>query len=505
MRESKQRTKIVCTIGPGSSNPDTLEKMLQEGMSVARFNFSHGSHDEHRKRINLMRAASEKTGVPVAIMIDMKGPEVRTGVIEGGSICVNSGDMVILTTEQKTGTISGISVSYLGLGDDLRPGNMIYIDDGLVSMRVMEIAKRGSFSDIYCIVINGGLIENRKSINVPEASLELPALSESDIEDIKFAVEEDVDFIAVSFARTADDIVHVRNHVKKLGGNINLIAKIENRSGIDNVESILQASDGLMVARGDLGIEIPVEEVPIAQKKLIRESNKQGKPVITATQMLDSMIRNPRPTRAESGDVANAIFDGTDAVMLSGETAMGLYPVESVRMMSKICKEAESFPIWQELNYQNIQSRGFLLNRFEKTKSMDNNVFSCSINERPIPDAVSKAACSLAEDISAKALLVSTESGFTASKVSKLRPAVPIIAGTPDEKVFRTLLLRWGVTPIITVMHSSTDMMIAGTVDKALEEGLVKKGDLVVLTAGVPVGIRSTNLIKAHVVGEKFS
>lgn len=502
-----QRTKIVCTIGPGSTDIEILKNMLLEGMSVARLNFSHGSLQEHKVRVDMIRCASVQTGVPVAIMLDMKGPEVRTGLIEGGSVRVDNGDTVVLTTEQVLGTPSGIPVSYSDFGNNLTEGSMIYIDDGLVALRVSKIVQRDDYSDIHCIVENGGLIENRKSINVPGVFLNLPTLSEKDISDIKFGVEENFDFIAVSFARSADDITQVRNVVESFGGNISLIAKIENRQGLDNIESILFASDGLMVARGDLGVEIPVEEVPIAQKMLIQEANKFGKPVITATQMLDSMIRNPRPTRAESGDVANAIFDGSDAVMLSGETAMGLYPVEAVRMMSKICKRAESYPAWQKLNYRNIfssdsmNSMSFNTGRFVPG-GYEN---SCAIVERPVPDAVSKAACSLAEDIRAKALLVSTESGFTAAKVSRLRPTVPIIAGTPDEKVFRTLLLRWGVTPIMTVMHNSTDTMVSETVQKALDRGLIQTGDLVVLTAGVPVGTKSTNLIKAHVVGDRFS
>ena len=503
--EEKPQTKIVCTIGPGSSDIGILKEMLEAGMNTARLNFSHGTHAEHKARLDLIRRASAESGIPVAILLDMKGPEVRTGIIENDGFEIRTGETLILTSEDRIGTPDGVSYSYKNLAREIRPGMRIFIDDGIIELRVREIVlSSGAFSEnassfdrIICDVVTGGPVETKKGINVPDADLSIPGLSATDLADIDFGIREQVDFIAVSFVRCAQDIVNVRNILKAAGSPIHLIAKIENRQGIQNAKEIISVSDGLMVARGDLGVEIPVEEVPARQKDLIRLCNRYGKPVITATQMLDSMTRNPRPTRAEAGDVANAVFDGTDAVMLSGETAKGKYPVESVRMMAKIAKRAEQYDPWREANVNYIRCP-----HAENLNYIKEHIGDREKEKIILPYAIAKSACTLAENICAKAILVSTGSGFTAAKVASFRPDVPIIAGTPDDGSFRRMLLIRGVVPITTGSTSSTDEMLGSIIARSRDAGYVSDGDRVVLVAGIPAGKKTTNLIKVHVIGE---
>ncbi|MBX6394285.1 MAG: pyruvate kinase [Alicyclobacillaceae bacterium] len=469
-----RRTKIVCTIGPASESPEVLEALIRAGMDVARLNFSHGTHEEHARRIRAIREAAEKVGKIVAIMLDIKGPKIRTGVIRGGEAQLVEGAEVVLTTEPVEGTASRFSVSYEGLPDDVSPGSVIRIDDGLIGLQVVEVRGR----EIVCRVTNGGVLRDRKGINVPGVKLRLPGVTEKDIADIRFGIEQGVDMIAASFVRKAADVLEIRRLLEDAGAHIDIIGKIEAQEALDALEEILEVADGLMVARGDLGVEIPTEEVPLAQKRIIELCNRVGKPVITATQMLDSMQRNPRPTRAEASDVANAIFDGTDAIMLSGETAAGKYPVESVRTMARIAERAEE-ALWAFRQAGTRKPQG------------------------TVTDAMSHAVASLAQDLNAAAIITSTQSGQTARRVSKYRPQCPIVAVTPREDVARRLSLCWGVYPKVGRMTESTDEMLEVAIDAALETGIVKHGDLVVITAGVPVGQPgTTNLLKVHIIGD---
>ncbi len=471
-----RKTKIICTIGPASEQVDTLKRIINAGMNVARLNFSHGDYDEHGARIISIRKASEETKQTVAILLDTKGPEIRTGKLEAAEVELKQGETVILTTEEMLGNEKKISVSYEGLPNDVHPGSLILIDDGLIGLNVDKIEGQ----EIYCSILNGGILKSKKGVNVPGVRINLPGITEKDANDIRFGIEQGIDFIAASFVRKANDVLEIRKILEEKHADIQIISKIENQEGVDNIDEILQVSDGIMVARGDLGVEIPAEEVPLVQKMIIEKCNKVGKPVITATQMLDSMQRNPRPTRAEASDVANAIFDGTDAIMLSGETAAGKYPVESVETMSRIALRTE-----QSLDEKKI---------FQQLSALEHTT---------VTDAISESVAKTAIDLQVKAILTPTESGQTARFVSKYRPKAPIIAITPHEKVMKKLSLNWGVYPIIGNEVKSTDEMLVSAVDGVLKAGYIKHGDLVVITAGVPVGqTGTTNLMKVHIVGD---
>lgn len=472
----KRKTKIVCTIGPASEEIAVIKELLINGLNIARLNLSHGTHEEHSMRIANIREASKQAEIPVAIMLDTKGPEIRIGLIEGGKAVLVEGEEIVLTTQEVLGSDKRIMVNYQGLPKDVREGTQILMDDGLISLRVKKVEGE----EITCRIENGGEISDRKKINIPEEDINLPSLSQKDMEDLALGVKEKVDFIAASFIRSATDVLAIRKVIEDLGASIDIISKIENRQGVNNIDEIIEVSDGIMVARGDLGVEIPAEEVPIVQKMLIEKCNIAGKPVITATQMLDSMIRNPRPTRAEASDVANAIYDGSGAIMLSGETATGKYPIEAVKTMDRIAKRIEESLNWEEM-------------RKKRAHAVVHNT----------TEAISYATCTTAASLGASAIITSTKSGSTARMVSKYRPQNPIIAVTPLEEVVRKLLLIWGVYPFISPEHSTTDGMIEGAIETALKNEIINNGDLVVLTAGVPVGIPgSTNLIKVHTIGE---
>jgi pyruvate kinase len=471
-----RKAKIVCTIGPASESVETLKKLIHAGMNVARLNFSHGSHEEHAARIANIRQAAEETGKQVAILLDTKGPEIRTGLLAVDAVELQEGGTIVLTTEDVPGTAERVSITYADLPRDVKKGDTILIDDGLIGLTVEAVEGH----EIVCRIKNGGTLKSKKGVNVPGVKINLPGITEKDAQDIEFGIRQGVDFIAASFVRKASDILEIREILERHGVRIDIIAKIENQEGVDNVDEILAVSDGLMVARGDLGVEIPAEEVPLVQKKLIKKCNELGKPVITATQMLDSMQRNPRPTRAEASDVANAIFDGTDAIMLSGETAAGKYPVESVETMNRIALRAE-----QELNYREI---------------LYNQALQKQVT---ITDAISQAVANAALDLDAAAVITATESGHTARMVSKYRPKAPIVAVTPHADVVRRLALVNGVYPVLGPMANTTDEMLEMSVQQALEAGYVRHGDLVVITAGVPVReVGTTNLMKIHVIGD---
>ncbi len=472
-----RKTKIVCTIGPASESPAMLKSLMKAGMNVARLNFSHGDFDEHKARIDTIRETAKELGKNVAILLDTKGPEIRTQTMKNGAINLERGQELIISAEEVEGTPEKISVTYPGLADDLEAGKKVLLDDGLIELEVLEISGK----DVKTKVLNSGELKNKKGVNLPNVKVNLPGITEKDAADIEFGIEQEVDFIAASFVRRTSDVLEIRELLEKhQAEDIQIIPKIENQEGIENIDEILEVSDGLMVARGDLGVEIPPEEVPLAQKNLIKKCNTLAKPVITATQMLDSMQRNPRPTRAEASDVANAIFDGTDAIMLSGETAAGDYPVEAVQTMSNIAMKAES-----ALKYENILS--------QRTKE----------SSRSITNSISQSVSHTAYNLNAAAILTATESGYTAKIVSKYRPESPIVAVTSNEKVLRKLSLVWGVTPLLGNPAKTTDEMLDSTVRESLKAGLVSHGDLVVITAGVPVGeTGTTNIMKVHVIGE---
>lgn len=466
-----RKTKIVCTIGPSSESLENTKKLIMAGMNVARLNFSHGDFEEHGNRIKTIRQASQELNKTVAILLDTKGPEIRTGKLEVEPIELVQDEYITLTTEEILGDKNRISITYKELPEDVQAGSTILIDDGLIGLTVVEVQG----TEIKCRIVNGGTIKSKKGVNVPGVNISLPGITEKDANDIIFGIEQGIDFIAASFVRKASDVQEIRELLKKHNAeHVQIISKIENQQGVDNLDEILEASDGLMVARGDLGVEIPAEEVPLAQKRMIEKCNIAGKPVITATQMLDSMQRNPRPTRAEASDVANAIFDGTDAIMLSGETAAGKYPVESVLTMSRIAEKAES-----ALNYRDL----FLKQRIAQ--------------ETSITEAISQSVAISALDLNAKAIISSTESGQTARMVSKYRPKAPIVAVTTQDRTLRRLALTWGVTPVKGELATSTDEMFEYALQGGQKSGIVKEGDLVVITAGVPLGKSgSTNLVK---------
>lgn len=470
-----RKSKIVCTIGPASESLENIKKLILAGMNVARLNFSHGDFEEHGARINTIRQASKELGKTVAILLDTKGPEIRTGKLEVEPIELVQDEYLTLTTEEILGDQNRISITYNNLPNDVQVGSTILIDDGLIGLTVVDIQG----TEIKTRIVNGGTIKSKKGVNVPGVSISLPGITEKDTNDIVFGIGQDIDFIAASFVRKASDVLEIRALLEKHdASHIQIISKIENQEGVDNLDEILAASDGLMVARGDLGVEIPAEDVPLAQKLMIEKCNIAGKPVITATQMLDSMQRNPRPTRAEASDVANAIFDGTDAIMLSGETAAGKYPVESVLTMSRIAEKAES-----ALNHREI---------FMKQQIAQ---------ETTVTEAISQSVAISALDLNAKAIISSTVTGHTARVVSKYRPKSQIIAVTTQERTMRQLALVWGVTPVFGKEASSTDELLDTALQGGKASGLVKAGDLVVITAGIPLGRSgSTNLVKVDTI-----
>jgi len=478
MLKDTKRTKIVCTLGPASEKEEVLTALIENGLNVTRMNFSHGSHEEHKGRMDLVKKVREKLNKPVAILLDTKGPEIRTGNFDQPEVLLEEGQRFTITMNDVIGTKDICTVSYKGLANDVVAGDTILIDDGLVGLRVEEV--KGE--DILCIVENSGIVKNHKGVNVPGVKINLPALTDKDISDIEFGISQGIDFIAASFVRKVSDVLAIREVLEKNNAtDIQIISKIENQEGVDNLDEIIAVSDGIMVARGDLGVEIPTEEIPIVQKMMIEKCNEAGKPVITATQMLDSMMRNPRPTRAEVTDVANAIYDGTDAIMLSGETAAGKYPVEAVKTMATIAKRTE-----ETLDYDNL---------------LENN----SIKNETVTDAISHATCTTAVNLNASAIITSTSSGHTARMVSKCRPKCPIIATTHDEKVMRRLALTWGVYPLKAEVAGNTDEVIENSIETSKNAGYINDGELVVITAGVPVGMSgTTNLIKVHVISEEI-
>ncbi len=471
-----RRTKIVCTIGPASEKMEVLTALMRSGMDVARLNFSHGTLADHGERIISLREAVGQLGKRVGILMDTRGPEVRLGSFCQGEVELKEGDLFTLTTEQVEGDECRVSVNYKGLPGDLAPGALILIDDGIIALKAEKITD----TEIISRVEHGGILGSRKSINLPGISISLPALSPEDIRDISFALEQQADYLAASFIRSAGDVLAIRQLVEEQGGQIKIIAKIENEEGIDNFPEILDVADGIMIARGDLGVEIPAEDVPLIQKKLIVACNRAGKPVITATQMLDSMMRHPRPTRAEASDVANAIFDGTDALMLSGETAAGLFPVEAVKTMARIALRTE-----EALEYKRI------------LEHLDPEL------EKSITDTISYATCRASQELGATAIISATQSGYTARMVSKYKPRAPIIAVTPSERVAAELTLTWGVYPLVSSLDYTTDEVFNTAVKAALEAALIDNGDLVIFTAGVPVGLTgTTNYMRIETVGD---
>ena len=464
-----KKTKIICTMGPRTMDKIILKELIAGGMNVARFNFSHGSYEEHAERIALVRQVSEQLGIPVALMLDTKGPEIRTGLLKDGKkVSLEQGKEFTLYTEEREGDETGCSITYQQLVYDVRKGDTILIDDGLIGLEVQRV----SADKIECIIKNGGELGERKGVNVPNVKIHLPGVTQKDREDILFGIEQGVDYIAASFVRNSDCIMDIREILEdNHGRDIGIIAKIENPEGVDNIDEILDAADGIMVARGDLGVEIPADQVPHIQKKIIHKCNRKCKPVVTATQMLDSMIRNPRPTRAEAGDVANAIYDGSDAIMLSGETAMGKYPVEAVRMMAKIAETTEA-----HLDYSNLQK----LNKKQRKKD--------------ISMAVGFASVSTAEILKASCLVVPTMTGYTARMISSLRPKTPIYAISPSEQAVRRMQLYWGVYAMPGETEDSTRHMITNSMKIILRRKLIKKGELAVFTAGDP----ATNMVSGR-------
>ena len=464
-----KKTKIICTMGPRTMDKIILKELIAGGMNVARFNFSHGSYEEHAERIALVRQVSEQLGIPVALVLDTKGPEIRTGLLKDGKkVSLEQGKEFTLYTEEREGDETGCSITYQQLVYDVRKGDTILIDDGLIGLEVQRV----SADKIECIIKNGGELGERKGVNVPNVKIHLPGVTQKDREDILFGIEQGVDYIAASFVRNSDCIMDIREILEdNHGRDIGIIAKIENAEGVENIDEILDAADGIMVARGDLGVEIPADQVPHIQKKIIHKCNRKCKPVVTATQMLDSMIRNPRPTRAEVGDVANAIYDGSDAIMLSGETAMGKYPVEAVRMMAKIAETTEA-----HLDYSNLQK----LNKKQRKKD--------------ISMAVGFASVSTAEILKASCLVVPTMTGYTARMISSLRPKTPIYAISPSEQAVRRMQLYWGVYAMPGETEDSTRHMITNSMKIILRRKLIKKGELAVFTAGDP----ATNMVSGR-------
>ena len=477
-----RKTKIVCTIGPASESEEMLEKLMNAGMNVARLNFSHGSHEEHKARIDSIRKVSKKLGKTIGILLDTKGPEIRTHDMKDGLIVLEKGKEVIVSMSQVEGTPEKFSVTYEDLINDVQIGSYILLDDGLVELQVKDIDK--DKGEVKCDILNTGELKNKKGVNLPDVKVNLPGITDKDAADIKFGIKEDIDYIAASFVRRPSDVLDIREILEQENNdNITIFPKIENQEGIDNIEEILEVSDGLMVARGDMGVEIPPESVPIVQKDLIRKCNKLGKPVITATQMLDSMQRNPRATRAEASDVANAIYDGTDAVMLSGETAAGQYPEEAVKTMRNIAISAEAAQ-----DYKKLLS--------DRTKLV----------ETSLVNAIGVSVAHTALNLNVKAIVAATESGSTAITISKYRPHSDIIAVTPSEHTARQLALVWGAYPVVKKGRKTTDDLLNNAVATAVATEKVGNGDLIIITAGVPTGEKgTTNMMKLHLVGDEIA
>ena len=470
-----RKTKIICTLGPSTDKEGVLRELVANGMNVARFNFSHGSREEHLGRLEKLKSIREELGLPVAALLDTKGPEIRLKDFKNGTEMLDAGQMFTLTTREVEGTKEICSITYKDLPQDVQPGGTIMLDDGLIKLQIVTV----NDTDIVCKVLNNGKIKNKKGVNVPGVHLSMPYMSQRDRDDIIFGAQQGFDFIAASFVRTAQDVYDIRNLLNEYDSDIRIIAKIENREGVNNIDSILAAADAVMVARGDLGVEIDFTELPGIQKNIIERSFSFGKPIVTATQMLDSMIVNPRPTRAEISDVANAIYDGTSAIMLSGETAAGAYPVEALKTMSAIAERTE-----QENH-----------SRFAPLTESTNGKISVS-------DATAHAACLTAKDVNAAAIVTVSESGNTARLLSKYRPEQPIIACVMKEQVQRQLALSWGITPLMMSLAHSTDELIEMSTSLAKENGYLHNGELAVVTAGVPVGVSgTTNMIKIHMVG----
>ncbi|WP_268222065.1 pyruvate kinase [Staphylococcus ureilyticus] len=477
-----RKTKIVCTIGPASESEEMLEKLIKAGMNVARLNFSHGDHAEHKARIDRIREVSQRLGKTVAILLDTKGPEIRTHNMKDGAIELEKGTEVIVSMTEVEGTPEKFSVTYDNLINDVQEGSYILLDDGLIELQVKQIDKANG--EVVCDVLNTGELKNKKGVNLPGVKVSLPGITDKDAEDIKFGISENIDFIAASFVRRPSDVLDIRKLLEDgKNTNISIIPKIENQEGIDNIKEILEVSDGLMVARGDMGVEIPPESVPMVQKDLIRQCNKLGKPVITATQMLDSMQRNPRATRAEASDVANAIYDGTDAVMLSGETAAGLYPEEAVKTMRNIAISAEAAQ-----DYKRLLS--------DRTKLVQTSLVN----------AIGVSVAHTALNLNVKAIVAATESGSTARTISKYRPKSDIIAVTPHAETARQCALVWGIHPVVKEGRKTTDAMLNTAVATAVETEKVQNGDLIIITAGVPTGEKgTTNMMKLHLVGDELA
>lgn len=476
-----RKTKIVCTIGPASESEEMLEKLMNAGMNVARLNFSHGSHEEHKARIDTIRKVAKRLNKTIGLLLDTKGPEIRTHNMKDGLIVLEKGKEVIVSMNEVEGTPEKFSVTYENLINDVNIGSYILLDDGLVELQVKEINK--DKGEVKCDILNTGELKNKKGVNLPGVKVNLPGITDKDADDIRFGIKENVDFIAASFVRRPSDVLDIRQILEEEKAEITIFPKIENQEGIDNIEEILEVSDGLMVARGDLGVEIPPESVPMVQKDLIRKCNKLGKPVITATQMLDSMQRNPRATRAEASDVANAIYDGTDAVMLSGETAAGQYPEEAVKTMRNIAVSAEAAQ-----DYKKLLS--------DRTKLV----------ETSLVNAIGVSVAHTALNLNVKAIVAATESGSTARTISKYRPHSDIIAVTPSEKTARQCAIVWGVNPVVKEGRKTTDALLNNAVATAVETGRVSNGDLIIITAGVPTGEKgTTNMMKIHLVGDEIA
>ena len=477
-----KKTKIVCTMGPNTNDKNIMLELAKNGMDVARFNFSHGDYAEHQSRLEILKEVRKELDRPVAALLDTKGPEIRTGVLKDGKkVSLKEGQTFTLTTREIVGDETITHINYSGLNEDVAAGNKILIDDGLIELKVQEVVNG---TDIVCTVVNGGELGMRKGVNVPNVKIKLPALTEKDKADIRFGIEQGFDFIAASFVRTADAVREIRAMLNEAGSSIQIIAKIENAEGIENLDDIIEASDGIMVARGDMGVEIPAEQVPHIQKTIIRKCNLACKPVITATQMLDSMIRNPRPTRAEVTDVANAVYDGTDAVMLSGETAMGKYPIDALKMMVSIVEETEAY-----LDYS----------AYRRRKVTEENM-------KNISNAVCSASVSTAHDIGADYIIAPSITGFTSMMLSKWRPAARIIGMSPSTTTVRQMMLQWGVTPVWSRRAESTDELIENSLEELKSGNVINSGDLAVITAGIVTYARrheaatATNIMRVVVV-----
>lgn len=472
-----RKTKIVCTLGPATDEGNVLYELVAKGMNAARLNFSHGTYDDHLRRINEVKRLRTQLDKPVALLLDTRGPEIRIGTLKNGQVQLQDGAVVTITTKAITGDETCLPVNHAKITEDVKPGQKVLIDDGNIELECLSTG----LDALTCKIIKGGTVKNSKGVNIPGAKLSLPYLSKKDIEDILFGVEHGVDFIAASFVSCAEDVLAIRKLLdRNLAHNVQIIAKIENMSGVNNIDEILAVSDGIMVARGDMGVEIDFEELPRIQKHIIKRAYWAGKKVITATQMLESMIHNPRPTRAEASDVANAVYDGTSAVMLSGETAVGKYPIESLMAMHRIIETTE-----KSINYR------------KRFKAIDADELTGTIT-----DAISHATCTTAHDLNAKAIITVTKSGTTARMISKFRPACDIISCTPDEMVYRQLAMSWGVYPLMAEEKNTTDELFEYAVELAMKAGYIKNGDLTVITMGVPLGVSgSTNTLKVHIVG----